>query len=402
MAPKAVLVILIALSFSHLLNDTIQALIPSIYPLIKKTFALNFTQIGLITFTFQMTGSLFQPLVGIYTDRKPKPYSLTLGMSITLVGLVWLALAPSYFAVIAAAALVGLGSAIFHPEASRIARLASGGRHGFAQSLFQVGGNAGSALGPLMAALIVVPHGQRELLWFSISALVGIIILLLVGNWYRNQLLLVVPRVVRLVTDHPPLPRATVILSMGILLILVFSKYLYLVSITSYYTFYLMGKFHLSVEQSQLLLFLFLGSVALGTMLGGPIGDRFGRKWVIWFSILGMAPFSLLLPHLNLLTTAIFSIVIGFIIASAFPAIVVYATELVPERVGLIAGLFFGSAFGMAGIGAAALGKLADMTSLSFVYQVCAYLPLIGLLTAFLPDLNAKKAPLPDSEPHGP
>jgi len=388
-AQKAVMAILLALSCSHLLNDSIQALIPSIYPLIKKSFGLNFTQIGLITFTFQMTASIFQPLIGLYTDRKPKPYSLALGMAMTLCGLVFLAFATSYPAVVAAAALVGVGSAIFHPEASRIARLASGGRHGFAQSLFQVGGNAGSALGPLLAAIIVVPYGQRHILWFSLAAFLGIAILMRVGGWYRQQLSRGITRAARHAAQHPPLPRRTVAVSITILLTLVFSKYFYLVSMTSYYTFYLIGKFHVSVQQSQLLLFAFLGAVALGTIVGGPVGDRIGRKKVIWVSILGVAPFTLALPHVGLLGTVLLSLVIGLVMASAFAAIVVYATELVPDRVGLIAGLFFGSAFGMAGIGAAVLGKLADLTSIEFVYQVCAFLPLIGLLTGFLPDLES-------------
>jgi FSR family fosmidomycin resistance protein-like MFS transporter len=387
-AQQAALAILIALSCSHLLNDTIQALIPSIYPLLKKSFGLNFTQVGLITFTFQMTGSVFQPLIGLYTDRKPKPYSLALGMAITLGGLIFLAFAPSYVAVIVAAALVGVGSAIFHPEASRIARLASGGRHGFAQSLFQVGGNAGSALGPLLAALIVVPHGQRHILWFSFAALLGIAILTVVGRWYREHLRLGLSRAVRRAATHRPLPRRTVGIAITILLALVFSKYFYLVSMTSYYTFYLIGKFHVSIQESQFILFIFLGAVALGTIIGGPVGDRIGRKRVIWVSILGVAPFSLALPHANLFWTVILSVVIGLVLASAFAAIVVYATELVPGRVGLIAGLFFGSAFGMAGIGAAVLGKLADLTSIKFVYQICAFLPLLGLLTGFLPDLE--------------
>ena len=397
-AQKAALAILVALSCSHLLNDTIQALIPSIYPLLKKSLALNFTQVGLITFTFQMTGSVFQPMIGLYTDRKPKPYSLALGMAITLGGVVFLALAPTYLAVIAAAALVGVGSAIFHPEASRIARLASGGRHGFAQSLFQVGGNAGSALGPLLAAIIVVPYGQLHLLWFSSAALIGIAILTLVGHWYREQISRGLHRAVQRAAHHRPLPRRTVRISITILLALVFSKYFYLVSMTSYYTFYLIGKFHVSVQHSQFFLFIFLGAVALGTIVGGPVGDRIGRKRVIWVSILGVAPFSLALPHANLFYTVLLSVVIGLVLASAFSAIIVYATELVPGRVGLIAGLFFGSAFGMAGIGAAVLGKLADLTSITFVYQVCAFLPLIGLLTGFLPDLetparNAARAP---------
>jgi FSR family fosmidomycin resistance protein-like MFS transporter len=390
-AQQTALAILVALSFSHLLNDTIQALIPSIYPLLKESFGLNFTQVGLITFTFQMTGSVFQPLVGLYTDRHPKPYSLALGMGLSLAGLVALAFAPSYPAVIAAAVLVGLGSAIFHPESSRMARLASGGRHGFAQSLFQVGGNAGSALGPLLAALIVVPYGQRHILWFSLAALLGIGILAKVGGWYREKLTLGLTKAVQRAAQGAPLPRRTVVISIGILLALVFSKYFYLVSMTSYYTFYLIGKFGVSVQQSQYLLFAFLAAVAAGTIIGGPVGDRFGRKWVIWVSIVGMAPFSLLLPHVGLVGTAILSVIIGLVMASAFSAILVYATELVPGRVGLIAGLFFGFAFGMAGIGAAVLGKLADRTSIDFVYQVCAFLPLIGLLTGFLPNIEGKK-----------
>ena len=388
-AQKATLAILVALSCSHLLNDSVQALIPSIYPLLKKSFDLDFTQVGLITFTFQMTGSIFQPVIGLYTDRRPQPFSLALGMAMTLCGVIFLAFAPSYPAVIAAAAMVGVGSAIFHPEASRIARLASGGRHGFAQSLFQVGGNAGSALGPLLAALIVVPYGQRHILWFSLAALLGIVILTLVGRWYRNQISLGLTHAVQRASHRGPLPRRTLGISIAILLALVFSKYFYLVSMSSYYTFYLIAKFHLSVQQSQLYLFVFLSAVALGTIVGGPVGDRIGRKRVIWVSILGAAPFSLALPHASLAWTVFLSVIIGFVLASAFAAILVYATELVPGRVGLIAGLYFGFAFGMAGIGAAVLGKLADMTSITFVYQVCAYLPLIGLLTGFLPNLEA-------------
>jgi len=387
-ARKAVLGILVALSCSHMLNDIIQALIPSIYPLIKTTYALSFTQIGLITFTFQMTGSVFQPAVGLYTDKRPKPFSLPIGMTITLCGLLFLALAPNYLSIIAAAGMIGLGSAIFHPEASRIARAASGGSHGFAQSLFQVGGNAGSAIGPLMAALIIVPHGQHQLLWFSLVALLGILILSWVGNWYRERIRSRLSSPVHQGATHRKLPRAVVTASLLILLTLVFSKFFYLVSMTSYYTFYLISKFHLSVQASQLMLFLFLGAVALGTIIGGPMGDRFGRKKVVWISILGSAPFTLLLPHVNLWGTGILSVIIGFIISSAFPALLVYATELAPGRIGLISGLFFGAAFGMAGIGAAVLGKLADMTSIGFVYQVCAFLPLIGILTAFLPNLE--------------
>jgi FSR family fosmidomycin resistance protein-like MFS transporter len=390
-AQATVMAILVALCCSHMFNDTIQALIPSIYPLLKKSYGLNFTQVGLITFTFQMTGSIFQPVIGIYTDRRPMPFSLAIGMGITLCGLVLLAYATSYTVILMAAALVGVGSAIFHPEASRIARLASGGKHGLAQSLFQVGGNAGSAFGPLLAALIVIPRGQRDVLWFSFVALAGIVVLTVVGRWYRNHLNLVKSRPPRHAFPGHNLPRGTVMLSIAILLALVFSKYFYLVSMSSYYTFYLIAKFHVSVQESQYLLFLFLGAVALGTFVGGPVGDRIGRKRVIWVSILGVAPFTMALPHANLLWTAVLSVVIGLILSSAFAAIVVYATELVPGRVGLIAGLFFGSAFGMAGIGAAVLGKLADLTSITYVYQVCGYLPLIGLLTGFLPELENRK-----------
>lgn len=390
-AQGAVLTVLIALSCSHMLNDTIQALIPSIYPLIKKAYQLNFTQIGLITFTFQMTGSLFQPMIGLYTDSRPKPYSLPIGMTMTLAGLIFLAFAPNYYSVIAAAGMIGLDSAIFHPEASRIARIASGGRHGFAQSLFQVGGNAGSALGPLLAALIIVPNGQRYLLCFCFLALLGIVILTKVGRWYFRKLSAGLPHAIRRPAHYKPLPRLTVIGSLFILMALVFSKFFYLVSFTSYYTFFLISKFHLSVQHSQLMLFMFLGSVALGTIVGGPVGDRLGRNRVIWLSILGVAPFSLVLPHMGIPGTIICSSIAGFILSSAFPTILVYATELVPGRIGLISGLFFGAAFGMAGIGAAILGKLADMTSIGFVYQVCSYLPLIGLFTFFLPNLDRKK-----------
>ena len=388
LAQATVPAILIALSVSHLLNDAIQALIPSIYPLLKTSFGLTFTQIGMITFTFQMTGSIFQPVVGLYTDRNPKPYSLAIGMTVTLGGLVFLALASNYALVIAAAAMVGLGSSIFHPEASRIARLASGGRHGFAQSLFQTGGNAGSALGPLMAAWVVVPHGQRHILWFTLLALAGITVLTWVGGWYRERLAAGVARAAQQATGRAPLPRSTVVMALLILMTLVFSKYFYLVSMTSYYTFYMIGKFHVPVQVSQLVLFAFLIAVAAGTIIGGPFGDRFGRKKVIWISILGMAPFSLVLPHVGFAGTVALSIVIGFVMASAFSAILVYATELVPGRVGLIAGLFFGLAFGAAGIGAALLGKLADWTSIDFVFKTCAYLPLLGLRTAFLPNLE--------------
>src|SRR5438105_2149474 len=387
-ASDVALAILFALSFCHLLNDAIQALIPAIYPLLKVSFKLSFTQIGLITLTFQMVGSVLQPIVGLYTDKYPKPFSLVFGMGVTWCGLILLALAPSYAVVLVAAGLVGLGSAVFHPESSRVARLASGGRHGFAQSLFQVGGNAGTALGPLLAAGIIVPYGQRHILWFGALALTGMIMLSKVGGWYRERLAAVVRRGAQSFGESATVTGTKVALSLSILLLLMFSNFIYLASMTNHYTFYLMHRFGVSVQQSQLYLFLFLGAGAIGTLAGGPIGDRIGRKQVIWLSILGIAPFALLLPHAGLLWTVLLSMVIGLIMASAFPAILVYATELLPGKVGLIAGLFFGFAFGMAGIASAVLGKLADATSILFVIKVCSFLPLIGLLTAFLPNLK--------------
>jgi FSR family fosmidomycin resistance protein-like MFS transporter len=379
--------ILFALSFCHLLNDSIQALLPAIYPLLKESFSLSFTQIGLITLTFQMVGSVLQPVIGFYTDRHPKPYSLVYGMGITLVGLVVLALASSYLAVLLAAAMIGMGSAIFHPESSRMARLASGGRHGFAQSLFQVGGNAGSSIGPLLAAGIIARYGRVHLLWFTLIAVTGMIILGRVGSWYRRHLS---ERLANKASDlhHHPVPARQVPFLLAILLCLMFSKFFYLASMTNYYTFYLIERFHVSVQQSQVYLFVFLFAVALGTIAGGPVGDKIGRKLVIWISILGMAPFALLLPHANLFWTVVLSVINGMILASAFPAILVYATELLPGKVGTIAGLFFGFAFGMAGIASAVLGKLADATSIVFVIKVCSYLPLLGLLTALLPNLK--------------
>ncbi|HEY1583671.1 MAG TPA: MFS transporter [Chthoniobacterales bacterium] len=389
-ANPAVLAILFAISFSHLLNDTIQSLIPAIYPLLKTSFHLSFVQVGFITLAFQMTASILQPFVGLYTDRRPKPYSLACGMGLTLGGLVLLSHATHYAMVVGAAALVGMGSSVFHPESSRVAHLASGGRTGFAQSLFQVGGNAGSSLGPLLAALIVVPHGQGSVLWFALVALLGIGILIGVGRWYRNQLHEAKRRPATVAAPRGPLQRR-VRFALLILGVLIFSKYFYLASLTNYYTFYLIHRFHLSVQGAQFHLFLFLFAVALGTILGGPVGDRYGRKLVIWISILGVAPFTIALPHANLFWTGALTVVIGVILASAFSAILVYAQELVPGKVGLIAGLFFGLAFGMAGIASAVLGELADRTSIEFVFRVCSFLPLIGLLTAFLP--NVRRAP---------
>lgn len=386
---RTVFPILIAISFSHLLNDTIQSLIPAIYPIVKESFHLTFTQVGLITLTFQMTASLLQPVVGFYTDRNPKPFSLAIGMSFTLVGLICLAFASSFHWLLISVGLVGLGSSIFHPESSRVAYMASGGRHGFAQSLFQVGGNAGSSIGPLCAALIIAGRGQRNILWFSLAAIVGIAVLYKVGQWYQTHHHRIIGAKADVVRNAS-LSSKKVAFSLFILIALMFSKFFYLTSLTSYYTFYLIQRFHVSVASAQVHLFLFLFAVAAGTLLGGPLGDRFGRKYVIWISILGVAPFTIVLPHANLMWTSILTVPIGVILASAFSAILVYAQELLPGKVGMIAGLFFGLAFGMAGIGSAVLGKLADLTSISYVFHVCSYLPLIGLLTGLLPNLDKR------------
>ena len=383
--------ILAAISFSHFLNDMIQSLILAIYPLIKGTFHLTFAQIGLITLTYQITASLLQPMVGFYTDRHPKPYSLSLGMACTLVGLVVLAAAPDYGSLLVAAALVGTGSSIFHPESSRVARMASGGQYGLAQSIFQVGGNSGSAIGPLLAAWIIIPQGQKSVAWFSIAALLAISVLWQVGGWYKRRLANIGHRPGPHHGLHPTLPPRTVLLSMLVLLLLIFSKFFYLSSLNSYYIFYLMHRFHLSVQSAQVHLFAFLFAVATGTVMGGPIGDRIGRKRVIWFSILGSAPFALAMPYANLAWTGILAFIIGLILASAFSAILVFAQELIPGKVGTVSGLFFGIAFGIAGIGAAVLGKIADQKGIEFVYHVCSYLPLLGVLTAFLPDLGHKR-----------
>lgn len=386
-----VMTVLWSLSLSHLLNDTIQSLLPAIYPVLKDKFVLSFAQIGTITFVFQCTASLLQPIVGFATDRKPQPFSLAIGMGATLLGLVLLSQAPNFHLILVSAALVGLGSSVFHPEASRVARLASGGQHGFAQSLFQVGGNLGSSFGPLLAALVVVPHGQHSILWFSSIALLGIYVLARVGAWYRSHLHEQRRSPVKRVTPRPTLSRGRIALAMSVLVVLVFSKYIYLVSLGNYYTFYLIDRFHLTVQGAQYGLFVFLFAVAAGTFIGGPVGDRIGRKRVIWVSILGVAPFSLLLPHVGLAGTIVLTVFIGTILASAFSAIIVYAQELVPGNVGLIAGLFFGLAFGTAGIASALLGRLADHTSIRFVFELCAFFPLLGLLTGFLPDLEPRR-----------
>jgi FSR family fosmidomycin resistance protein-like MFS transporter len=387
-ANATVLGVLLALSFSHMLNDTIQALLPAIYPLLKRDHGLSYADIGLITFTFQLTASLLQPLVGTYTDKRPKPYSLAIGMGFTLIGLLLLSRAHDLHAILLAAGLVGTGSSVFHPEASRLAHLAAGGRHGFAQSLFQVGGNFGSSLGPLLAAAVIVPWGQPAVAWFSILALLGIIVLARIGAWYAGKIRsgAVKAKKRAAVAGAVKLSPRRVTFAILVLVVLIVSKYFYLVSLSNYYTFYLIHKFGLTVTEAQLGLFAFLFAVAAGTIAGGPLGDRFGRKLVIWASILGVAPFSLVLPHVGLPATVVMSVFAGVILASAFSAILVYAQELLPGRVGMVAGLFFGFAFGVAGVASAALGKLADARGIEYVFQVCAYLPLIGLITVFLPN----------------
>jgi FSR family fosmidomycin resistance protein-like MFS transporter len=383
--------ILAAISFCHLLNDMMQSLLPALYPMLKGSYQLSFGQIGLLTFTYQITASLLQPIVGMFTDRSPRPYSLSVGMGFTLVGLLMLAFAGNYALLLVAAALVGTGSSVFHPESSRVARMASGGRHGLAQSVFQVGGNVGSAIGPLLAAFIVIPRGQSSIAWFSATALLGMFVLFNVGHWYKaHGVARLKPRTADGKAEAAPQSKQVTI-AIAVLLALIFSKYFYLASLSSYYTFYLINRFSVSVQSAQLYLFLFLAAVALGTIVGGPLGDRFGRKYVIWASILGVLPFTLLLPHANLFWTAVLTVPIGMILASAFPAIVVYAQELMPGKTGTVAGLFFGFAFGMGGVGAAVLGKLADAYGIGTVYQMCAFLPLIGLLAAFLP--NVEKRP---------
>jgi MFS transporter, FSR family, fosmidomycin resistance protein len=375
-----------AISTAHLINDMMQSLIIAIYPILKGEFALSFTQIGLISLTYQLTASLFQPLVGLYTDRKAVPWSLPVGMTFTLSGLVLLAYSPNFAMVLLAAALVGTGSSIFHPESSRVARMASGGQHGLAQSLFQVGGNTGSALGPLVAAAVIVPHGKSSVAWFAMVALVGIVLLSQVSRWYAANRVVAARGAAKAAVATRS--RAHVAGVVGVLLVLIFSKYFYIASIGSFYTFYLIEKFGLSVQSAQMHLFLFLAASAAGTLIGGPVGDRIGRKPVIWGSILGVAPFALALPHVGLGWTTTFTILIGLILSSAFSAILVYAQELIPGKVGAVSGLFFGFAFGMGGLGAAALGLLADATSIDTVYSVCAFLPLLGVVAVLLPDVR--------------
>ncbi len=389
-AQQTVYSVLTSIAVCHVLNDSMASLLPSIYPLFKSSLHLSFGQIGLIALTQQVTASLLQPLVGLYTDRHPKPFSLPIGIGSTLVGLLLLSVASSLHAIVFAAALIGTGSSVFHPESSRVARMASGGRYGLAQSLFQVGGNVGIACGPLLVAYIVVPRGESSIAWFSLIALATIILLMPVSFWYRSHLS-VKKKAGHLPVAVSPVSSRQVRISIAILVALIFSKYFYLSSINNYLIFYLISKFHVSLHNAQIHLFLFLASVAVGTFVGGPVGDRIGRKYVIWVSILGVLPFTLLLPHANLFWTTILTVVIGLVLASAFSAIVVYAQELLPGKVGMISGLFFGLAFGVAGLGAALFGRLADLTSVDFVYKVCAYLPAIGLLTAFLPDLHEER-----------
>jgi len=388
----ATFAVLLALSFSHMLNDTMQSLIPALYPMLKENYALNYAQIGMITLAFYVTAAMLQPLVGHYTDRHPQTYALAGGMGSTLLGLLLLSVASSYPLLLLAAAMVGLGSSVFHPESSRVARLASGGRHGMAQSMFQVGGNVGSSLGPLLAAFIVLRRGQTSIAWFSAIALLAMMVLTMVGRWYRRERLRRAARPkARPVGTGVVLSKRRIVGAIGVLFLLITSKYVYISSLSSYYTFYLMGKFGLPTQTAQIYLFVFLFAVALGTLIGGPIGDRFGRKYVIWVSILGVLPFTLILPYAGLMWTSILTVIIGLILSSAFSAILVFAQELVPGRFGLIAGIFFGFAFGIGGLGAAALGELADLTSIDYVYRLCAYLPAMGLLTIFLPNIETKR-----------
>lgn len=387
--------ILFAISFSHLLNDTVQSLIPAIYPLIKDSFQLNFTQIGMVTLVFQLSSSLLQPVVGAITDKRPYPYALPVGMGISLIGLVVLSVASNFTIILISVGLIGIGSAVFHPEASRMAHAAAGANRGMAQSIFQVGGNAGSSLGPLLAAVIIAPFGQFNVIWFSIAALLAMVVLYRIGGWYKPKALrALVEKKQNINVEKSKFSQRTVIAAIIVLLLLIISKYFYFAGITSYYTFYLIDKFGISIQSSQLYLFAFLFAVAVGTMIGGPIGDRIGRKYVIWASILGSAPFALALPYANLFWTAVLSVIIGLIISSAFSAILVYAQELIPGKVGMISGLFFGFAFGIAGVASAFLGQLADKTSIEYVYHICSYLPLAGIIAIFLPNIESQRKKL--------
>jgi len=379
----------VSIAFAHLINDLLQAVIPASYPILKEKYNLNFTQIGLVTFSYQIAASILQPLVGLYTDKRPQPFSQIFGMCFTLAGIVSLSFASGFYSIVISVILVGIGSSIFHPEASRISFLASGGKRGLAQSIFQLGGNAGTAIGPLLVALIVVPNSQQYIICFAFVAIIGLIVLSKIAFWYKAHLNLRASR--KVVVELPNLSQTTINVSVGILLVLLFSKFFYMASMSSYFTFYLIEKFHLSVKDAQLHLVLFLASCAIGTLIGGPSGDKFGRKYVIWFSVLGVAPFTLLLPFANLFWTGVLSVIIGIIISSAFPAILVYAQELLPKKLGMVSGLFYGFAFGMGGLGSALLGNLADHTSIIYVYHLCSYLPLIGIIAFFLPNLKKKQ-----------
>lgn len=386
---KIVFSILFSISFAHLLNDLIQAIIPSVYPILKQNYHLSFSQIGLITFAFQLTASIFQPFVGYYTDKYPKPFSQIYGMLFSLAGIISLSFADNFYWIMFSVCLIGTGSSIFHPESARISNLASGGRRGLAQSIFQVGGNLGTALGPLLVALIVVPNSQKYILWFVIAAVIGLAIISKIAYWYKDHLILRNQKSTVFVDFHN-LPKRKVQFSIAILLIVIFSKFFYTASLSTYYTFYVMDKFNLSIRQAQFHMFIYLIAYAIGTIMGGPLGDKFGRKYIIWFSVFGATPFALLLPYVNLFYTDVLMIVIGIIISSAFPAIIVYAQELIPRKLGMISGLFYGFAFGMGALGSALLGILADYTSLEFVYQVCSFLPLVGIICYFLPNLKKK------------
>lgn len=388
LAQKTVYPILFAVAIAHLFNDLLQAVIPAAYPILKENYDLNFTQIGLITLSYQLAASILQPLVGLYTDKKPQPFWQMYGMLFTLAGIVTLAYASSFTIVLVAVILVGIGSSIFHPESSRISFLASGGKRGLAQSIFQLGGNAGTAIGPLLVAFIVVPRSQHHIVWFALIALMALFVLYRIAFWYQNHLILRAKKKSDIVL--PDLTKTQVTTSVIILLVLIFSKFFYTASISSYFTFYLMDKFQLSIQDAQFHLFWFLAACAVGTLIGGPLGDKFGRKYVIWFSVLGAAPFTLLLPYVDLFWTGVISVIIGMIISSAFPAILVYAQELLPKKLGMVSGLFYGFAFGMGGLGSALLGSLADKTSITYIYQLCAYLPLIGIVALFLPNLKKK------------
>jgi FSR family fosmidomycin resistance protein-like MFS transporter len=389
---KTVYSVLFSIAFAHLINDLLQSVIPSVYPILKENFDLSFTQIGLITFVYQLTASILQPFIGFYTDKKPKPYSLTIAMVFTMLGLALLSYSTHFWMILVSVSLVGIGSSIFHPEASRVAFLGSGGRRGLAQSIFQLGGNSGSAIGPLLVAILVAPYGQSNIIWFVLVGVLGMFLLSKIAAWYKNHLNLRASKKISDEDNTVPFSKKQIKISIGVLLLLIFSKFFYMSSMSSYFTFYLMKRFGLSIQESQFHLFVFLAAVAAGTLIGGPLGDRFGRKYIIWVSILGAAPFTLLLPYADLFWTGVLSVIIGIIIASAFSAILVYAQELMPGKVGMISGLFFGFAFGMGGLGSAILGYLADQTSIEYVYKISSFLPLLGVFTYFLPNVKMKKS----------